>query len=379
MTATPPRESLPIEVSTTSPNPAPNPADTRAPACAIEERYAIFMLDPDGLVVSWNRGAERLKGYHAEEILGQPLGRFYPPEDLAGGKPQRLLRTATELGYVEDEGWRVRKDGSRFWADAALAAIRDTSGKLLGFAKVTRDLSGRRQAEEELARSNAELESLSYSVSHDLRAPLRAIDGYARALLEDHVATLDAEGQRMLNVVRDNALHMGKLIDALLSFSRLGRQALSIKPIDMTSLAQSVLDDLRPAGRGNPSDVTLQPLPAAVGDERLIRQVLANLIGNAFKFSRTKPRPRVEISARIEGNEAVYCIEDNGTGFDMRYAAKLFHVFARLHRVEEFEGTGVGLALAQRIVQRHRGRIWAEAEVDKGATFYFTLPRPGGG
>jgi len=340
--------------------------------------YAILQLDPAGRIVSWNAGAERIKGYRADEIIGREFSCFYTPEDAAAGKPAANLREAAERGHCEIEGWRVRKDGSRFWADAVLAAIHDRDGALVGFAKVTRDLTERKQAQESLARTNAELEGFSYSVSHDLRSPLRAIDGYARVLLEDYAAALDAEGQRLLNAVRDNAKRMGQLIDALLRFSRLGRQALKMEPVDITGVARAVLEDLRRAGGDGLPEVSLQNLPSAIGDRTLLQQVLANLVSNAFKFSRTRPRPRVEIAARLEGNEAVYFVRDNGVGFDMAYADKLFQVFTRLHGANEFEGTGVGLALVQRIVERHGGRVWAEGAVNEGATFYFTLPRPPG-
>ena len=340
--------------------------------------YAIIRLDPAGRVVSWSVGAERIKGYPAQEILGREFSCFYTPEDATAGKPAANLREAAERGRCEIQGWRVRKDGSHFWADAVLTAIRDRDGALVGFAKVTRDLTERKQAQESLARTNAELEGFSYSVSHDLRSPLRAIDGYARVLLEDYAAALDAEGQRLLNAVRDNAKRMGQLIDSLLRFSRLGRQALKLQPIDMTGLARAALEDLRQVpGDGHP-EVSLQDLPPAVGDRTLLQQVLANLLSNAFKFSRTRPRPRVEIAARLEGTEAVYFVRDNGVGFDMAYADKLFQVFNRLHGTNEFEGTGVGLALVQRIVERHGGRVWAEGAVNEGATFYFTLPRQRG-
>ena len=226
-----------------------------------------------------------------------------------------------------------------------------------------------------LAATNAELESFSYSVSHDLRAPLRAIDGYAQVLLQDHAGALDAEGQRLLNTVRGNAQRMGQLIDALLRFSRLGRQALKIELIDMTSLARGVVEELRQAGGDSLPDVSLEALPPAVGDRTLLQQVLANLVSNACKFSRTGPRARVEIGAHLEANEAVYFVRDNGVGFDMAYADKLFQVFSRLHRPDEFEGTGVGLALVRRVIERHGGRVWAESAVNEGASFYFTLPR----
>ncbi|HEY6852716.1 MAG TPA: ATP-binding protein [Gemmatimonadales bacterium] len=335
--------------------------------------YAVFMIDPDGRVATWNPGAQRLKGYRADEIIGQHLATFYPVEDQA--KAGRMLATAANTGRASDEGWRVRKDGTRFWGEAVLTAIRSRDGRLLGFAKVTRDLTERRHAAEELARTNAELETFSYSVSHDLRAPLRAMNGYAQALLEDHAGSLDAEGKRLLQVVRDNAQRLGEMIDALLTFSRLGRQALKVGPLDMTELARSVADELRHGAKDHAPDLHIDPLPPASGDRTLIRQVLANLLGNAFKFTRGRPAPRVEVGARSAGGDMVYLVRDNGAGFDMKYADKLFQVFSRLHHQHEFEGTGVGLALAQRIVQRHHGRIWAEGVPNQGATFYFTLPR----
>jgi len=239
---------------------------------------------------------------------------------------------------------------------------------------VTRDLSARRRTEEQLAQSHAELERFSYSVSHDLRSPLRAINGYAQAVLEDYAAALDAEGKRFLGIIRDSAKRGGELIDALLNFSRLGRQTLSVEPVDLTELARAVVEELRKSAGTEGMDILIDPLPPARGDRTLLRQVLANLVGNAFKFSRGRPHPQIEIGARREGPAVVYFVRDNGVGFDMRYADKLFGVFQRLHRADEFEGTGVGLALAQRIIQRHGGRIWADGKVDGGATFFFTLP-----
>ncbi len=335
---------------------------------------AIFMLDPTGHVKSWNAGAERIKGYRADEILGRHFSVFYTEEDVAEGKPDWALETARQMGHLEDEGWRIRKDGTRFWADVVISAMRDDQGVLRGFAKVTRDLTERRGDEEALAQSHTELDRFSYSVSHDLRAPLRAISGYAQVLLEDHAAALDDEGRRMLRVIADSAKLGGQLIDGLLKFSQLGRRPLSTAPVDLTALARSVIDGLRGGEGVGEAEIVLQPLPAATGDPTLLRQVLANLIGNALKFSRGRAHPRIEIGARPERGEVAYYVRDNGVGFDMRFADKLFGVFQRLHRAEEFEGTGVGLALAHRIIQRHGGRMWAEAKPEEGATFWFTLP-----
>jgi len=334
---------------------------------------AIFMLDPEGRVASWNASAERIKGYRAHEILGEHFSTFYPPEDVAQGKPHWALELAEREGRHEDEGWRVRKDGTRFWANAVISPMRDPRGGLIGYAEVTRDLTQRRRSEQALAESNQELERFSYSVSHDLRAPLRAINGFAQALFDDHAARLDDDGKRLLTVIRDSAKLGGQLIDALLDFSRVGRQALARAPVDLTALAENVVSELRQTQASVAVEVVLTPLPPTSGDGALLRNVLINLIGNAFKFSANRAHPRVEIGAQNDGTEVVYYVKDNGVGFDMQYANKLFGVFQRLHRPDEFEGTGVGLALSQRIVQRHGGRIWAEGKVGEGATFRFTL------
>ena len=224
----------------------------------------------------------------------------------------------------------------------------------------------------ELEAVNRDLESFSYSVSHDLRAPLRAITGFAVALQEESAGTLDDEGKRLLRIVLDQGRMMGKLIDDLLEFSRLGRQALVTSNIDMSALVAQVLQELR---QDAAPAIALPPLPDAAGDPALIKQVWVNLLANAIKFSANAPAPRIEVTGHADGVENVYCVRDNGAGFDMRQYYMLFGVFQRLHRSEEFPGTGVGLAIVERIVTRHGGRVWAEGEVGKGATFYFALPK----
>jgi len=224
-----------------------------------------------------------------------------------------------------------------------------------------------------LEQANAELESFSYSVSHDLRAPLRAINGFSLALLEDYGTTLPPDGQALLARVRENTKRMAQLIDDLLVFSRLGRKPLDMGPVDLASLMQSVVEEQRQTDPKRAIEVVVHSLPATLGDAGLLRQALSNLIENAFKFTRRQPKARIEVGSRVEGAETVYYVRDNGAGFDMKYATKLFGVFQRLHGESDFEGTGVGLALVQRIVHRHGGRVWAQAAVDQGATFYFTL------
>jgi len=225
-----------------------------------------------------------------------------------------------------------------------------------------------------LESANKELESFSYSVSHDLRSPLRAIDGFARILTEDHGGKLDDEGRRLLAVVRDNSQRMGRLIDDLLAFSRLGRKPLSNTLIDMKRLVEEVLEEVETPD-GKTPEFAVEILPPVQGDAVLVKQVWANLLANAVKFSSKREQPVIEVSGREDGAENVYCVKDNGAGFDMQYYDKLFGVFQRLHGATEFPGTGVGLAIVQRVVTRHGGRVWAEGKVNQGAAFYFSMPR----
>ena len=228
----------------------------------------------------------------------------------------------------------------------------------------------------ELMELNKELDAFSYSVSHDLRAPLRAIDGYARMLEEDCADGLNAEGRRLLGVVRTSAGRMGQLIEDLLALSRTGRQQPARLPLDMDRLAREVAAELA-AQHAAAAAVEVAALPPAQGDPGLLRQVWTNLIGNGMKYSGKRERPRVEVGGRAEEKENVFWVRDNGVGFDMKYAERLFGVFQRLHQADEFPGTGVGLAIVQRVIKRHGGRVWAEASPGEGACFYFSLPREG--
>lgn len=227
----------------------------------------------------------------------------------------------------------------------------------------------------QLQTANKELEAFSYSISHDLRAPLRAINGYTRILVEDYSSVLDEEGRRICRVITTETLRMGKLIDDLLSFSRLSRKEIQTTTIDMKALAYSVFAELTTEEQRQRMDLKIGRLPQAKADPALIHQVWMNLISNAIKFSSRRERAIIELGTRRSDDENIYYVRDNGAGFNIQYVDKLFGVFQRLHGEDEFEGTGVGLAIVQRIVQRHGGRVWAEGEEDKGATFYFALPR----
>ena len=348
--------------------------------------YAIIGFDLDGLVTSWNSGAERLKGYAVDEMMGQHISRLYLKEDIEQGRLDEELRQAAAAGHVEVEGWRVRKDGSRFWAQAVTTALRDAGGKLIGFVKIDRDITARRDSEkqirdlnlelieqvDQLREVNRELESFSYSVSHDLRSPLRHVDGFARILREEYSAD-KPEALRYVDQILEAATRMGHLIDDLLNLARIGRRELRREKTKIGSLVRQVMAELPVETQGRSIEWRIERLPELNCDPRLVKLVFANLLANAVKFTRKQPNAVIEVGACTSEGVATIFVRDNGVGFDPRYADKLFGVFQRLHRQEDFEGTGIGLATVQRIIQRHGGEIRAESQVDAGSTFFFTL------
>jgi PAS domain S-box-containing protein len=349
--------------------------------------YAIVSLDADGLVTGWNTGAERLKGYSSEEIIGQPMARFYPQADIASHKPEKELQQAAFTGHIDDQGWRVRKDGSHFWAEVAITAVHDSAGKLIGFLKIAKDITAKRDAEdqiqklneeltgrvEELGTVNRELESFSYSVSHDLRAPLRHVDGFARILKEEYSPVMPAEAIRYLDRILEAATHMGQLIDDLLNLARIGRRELKRDRAQIALVVKQSIAELPAEAKERNIEWRIEPLPELNCDAGLLKPVFINLLSNSVKFTRKEAIAVIEVGSRITDGRPTIFVRDNGVGFDPRYADKLFGVFQRLHRQEEFEGTGIGLATVQRIIRRHGGEIWAESQVNAGTTFFFTL------
>ncbi len=499
--------------------------------------YAIYMLDPEGHVISWSEGAARLKGYRSEEILGQHFSCFYLPEDRAAGTPARELQESLAKGRFEAQAQRVRKDSSVFWADVVITPMYDDSGVLRGYSKIARDITERRRAEERLAEqaeklacsrqaleaqtrmlklvldsvgegliaadqegrfliwndcanklmgrgaadlpseqwtphyqvflpdgitpyppdrlplvralhgesvqvelmiehperenrvslevsarsmkdaqgnlcggvailrditqqkanereirelndelehrvaertaqlevANKELEAFSYSVSHDLRAPLRHISGFSRILVEEFGATLDPGAQHYLDRIQSGTQKMGLLVDELLRLARVGRHALNLQTSSLNAMVAEVITILQPETEGRQVEWVIADLPAVECDPILVKQVFQNLLANALKFTRPRAHSVIQVSCREEDGQLVFMVRDNGIGFNMKYVEKLFGVFQRLHSGEEFEGTGIGLVTVQRIVHKHGGRVWAEGEVDKGAAFYFTL------
>ena len=482
--------------------------------------YAIFMLDSKGRVASWNAGAERLKGYRREEIIGEHCSRFYPEADIQRGTPQYELKIAAAEGRYEREGYRIRKDGTQFWANIITTAIHDEAGNLQGFVKVTRNITERKETEEALQRSqeqlfgiissamdaiitvdsrqrivlfnaaaekmfyypaneaigqpvdrfiperfrgahrqhiqqfgqtnvtkrhmgslgaifglrsdgeefpieasisqlesegekfftvilrditerkqaeernrrlnetleqrvvertaqleaaNKELEAFSYSVSHDLRAPLRHINGFSQALLEDYNDKLDEVGKNYLLEVCDASREMAQLIDDVLQLARVTRAEMRSEEVNLSELAGAIIADLRKQDPKREAVINIEENLLTYGDRRLLKIMLVNLLGNAWKFTSKQQKAEISFGQNRKNGNPVYFIRDNGAGFDMAYADKLFGAFQRLHGADEFEGTGIGLASVQRVVNRHGGTVWAEAEVNRGAVFYFTL------
>jgi light-regulated signal transduction histidine kinase (bacteriophytochrome) len=285
----------------------------------------------------------------------------------------------------------IHLDGSVRWVSSRSFPVRNEAGEVFRWTSIMEDITARKRAEDEVQRLNAELEqrviertaqleaankeleAFSYSVSHDLQAPLRAINGFSHLLIEDYGTALPQEAQAFLIRIQHNAKRMGNLINDLLAFSRIGRKALRVEDVDMDQLVQEVLDDFRADNELKQAEVIVEALPPCQADRSLFKQVWINLISNAIKYSSKVENPRIEIRHITQHQETVYVVKDNGVGFDMQYADKLFGVFQRLHRDDEYKGMGIGLAMVRRIIERHGGSVWAEAEVDKGATFYFTI------
>jgi PAS domain S-box-containing protein len=342
--------------------------------------YGIIMLNPEGRIVTWNAGAHAIHGYEAEDVIGKSYSLFHPANDIESGKIERELATASSTGRFAEEGWRVRRDGTPFWASVLLTSLRDPAGKLLGFAKVTHDMSERKQAEardaaktSDLVAANKELEAFAYSVSHDLRAPLRHLDGFTALLRKNCYQQVDAQGKRYLDKITASAQRMGLLIDDLLAFSRLLRADVSTTHVNLQVLQEEVRHELEPDLAGRTVTWVIGDLPDVYGDRSMLHQVFVNLLSNALKYTRDRSEARIEIgcAGTTEGETTIF-VRDNGAGFEMEYVHKLFEVFQRLHS-DDFEGTGVGLANVRRIVERHGGRVWAEGAVDQGATFSFSL------
>jgi len=346
-------------------------------------------LDLEGRIVRTNSTELKMLGYTREELLGRPVWTLL--EDPAESRAATLAKLAGAEQSMQFERRFRCKDGTILPVLVQDRVLRDARGVIRGSRAALQDITELKRVEDairqlnaelerrvedrtaQLLAANQELEAFTYSVSHDLRTPLRAIDGFSQAVLEDFAANVPPDGQRYLRTIRESAQRMGELIDDLLAFSRLNRQSLHLQPVDTEKLVRSALADLQAHHAGRRIAFQIGALPPCAGDPALLKQVWLNLLANAVKYTRRQPEARIEIGSMEQSGEQVFFVRDNGTGFDMQYAHKLFGVFQRLHRTEDYEGTGVGLAIVQRIVHRHGGRVWAQAALNQGATFSFTL------
>ena len=337
----------------------------------------LHWVNSEGIIIWANQSELDALGYTREEYIGKPISDFHADQDVISDILNRLINNETLNNYPAR---LMRKDGSIRHV-LINSNVRFVDGKFIHTRCFTRDITPikleteKRKTEllNELEKANKELESFTYSVSHDLRTPLRAINGFIFRLEKGYKDNIDEEGQRLMSVIRNEAIRMGQLIDDLLDFSRLGKKELQKSNVDMNKLVQLVLDGFSNIQFEN-KKIVVHPLPHTFGDRTLLQQVFINLISNAFKFTDKKKEASIEINGYSTETENVYYVKDNGVGFDMQYADKLFKVFQRLHNADEFEGTGVGLAIINTVILRHGGRIWAEGKVNEGAIFYFGLP-----
>jgi PAS domain S-box-containing protein len=348
----------------------------------------IIMEVDSNKIYSWTNQAGF--EFFGEKVIGQEAAFYFEGEQETYHTVQPLFEGSENIIYVES--WQRRKDGEKRLLAWWCRVLKDEKGKVIGALSSARDITERKQAEEEIRKlnadleqrvikrtaqfeaSNKELEAFAYSVSHDLRAPLRAVDGFSRILQEEWWDKLDDEGRRLLDIIRINTQHMDQLIVDLLLLSRVTRTEIQTSRIDMTLLANSIYREIASPETQKKFSFSIGPLPDAEGDPTLMKQVWVNLLGNALKYSLPKDEYKIEIGGQREEGMNIYHVKDNGVGFNPEYTHKLFGVFHRLHKAEDFEGTGIGLAIVQRIIHRHGGQVWAEGKVGEGATFWFSIP-----
>lgn len=368
------------------------------------EDYAILMMDTNGKILNWNRGAEKIKGYSAEEIIGKNFRVFYGEKDRKDLLPDRLIEEAAKNNRAQHEGWRVRKDGSKFWGSVVITALHDDDGNVIGFSKVTRDLTERKRAEEavlrnaqaleiknrELAAMNQELASFAYVSSHDLQEPLRKIQTFATRIAETEEKTLSDKAKDYFSRMQSAASRMQKLIEDLLAYSRTNTTEKKFEPTNLNEVINEVKIDLKETIDSKKAKIVIpEPLPTVNAIRFQITQLFTNIFSNALKFSKPDVSPEITITTElVEGHtfgqvakaDKIFhkiSVSDNGIGFEPEHKYKIFEVFQRLHGRSEYSGTGIGLAICKKIVDNHEGAISAESELDKGATFNIYLPYEG--
>jgi len=363
--------------------------------------YAILFLSKEGIIENWNTGAQKIKGYNADEIIGKNFSIFYAPKDKESHLPERLLAEASRKGTALHEGWRLRKDGSLFWGSTVITALHDEDNSIIGFSKVTRDLTDKKMAEDkirevneelrkknqDLEKMNKELQSFAYISSHDLQEPLRKIQTFATRIIEKEQGNLSAYGKDTFTRMKDAASRMQTLIEDLLLYSRTNSEERQFQTIDLNDIIEEVKEDMKEDLDEKNAEVETHGLCKAKIIPFQFRQLMHNLIGNSLKFSNPGVPPLIKIEAEI-GNGKKFkleklqpqkkychiCISDNGIGFEQKYSEKIFEVFQRLHGRSEYEGTGIGLSIVKKIIENHEGVITAAGELNKGTTFDIYIP-----
>lgn len=345
------------------------------------EDYAILLLDPNGRIMNWNKGAEKIKGYKEAEIIGRNFRIFYRPEDQERQLPEQLIQRARSTGKAIHEGWRVRKDGTTFWGSVVLTALHDDLKNVIGFSKVTRDLTERKVAEDkiqqyakELEAQNRDLQQFAYAAAHDMKEPLRKVQFYTSSLLDGIGTQLPPKEKSYLERTVDAAHRMQGLIEDLLTYTRISGEVPPFEEVALTSLLEEVLSHHQETIESINAIIEADPLPVVPGITFQLRQLLDNLIGNALKYHHREKIPHIIIRSTFDNGKQNIIIQDNGIGFEPQNCKKIFEMFERLHGRESYPGTGIGLALCQRIVQNHHGTISATGQVGEGATFTITLP-----
>lgn len=347
--------------------------------------YAILLLDTDGNIIDWNQGAEKIKGYTAAEIIGKNFRIFYRPEDRDQGLPEKLLNEAATTGRSQHEGYRVRKDGTEFWGNIVITALHDDHGNVIGYSKVTRDLTDKKIADDkikqyaaQLEQKNQELEEFAYIASHDLKEPLRKIVAFGDLLNNNYRNSIDEKAGGYIDRMQDAAGRMMSLIEDLLQFSRIGREEQELEMTDLNKVLDQVIQNLEPAINSKNAHIKKEELPTIMARPHQMEQLFQNLIANALKFN-DKDTPLILIENEVIEHESgePYCkilVKDNGIGFEEEHSARIFEAFFRLHGRSQYSGSGIGLAICKKIVELHNGDIYATSNHGQGATFTIILP-----
>jgi PAS domain S-box-containing protein len=336
--------------------------------------YAMFTLNPDGYLTSWNAGVQKHFGYSEEEWIGRHGSMIFTPADKAREVCEAEMRKARENGSATDIRWHRRKDGSEFFANGFMNALRDDRGALVGYAKVMGDETERKQLQDSLTESNAALEQFAYVASHDMQEPLRTMRSYAQLLSLRYGGKLDADADQFLAFIVGASARMTALVRDLLAYARLTTEDDPPRSVALDEDLETALTNLDQAIEESHATITHDAMPVLRADRGQMVRLFQNLIGNAIKYRKPNQPPKIHVTAEHRGSEWVFTISDNGIGFDPKYSSSIFAPFKRLHTVEEYPGTGVGLAICRRIVQAHGGRIWAESQPGVGTKFFFTLP-----